>query len=51
MASSWVNERVGLTVAALIKERASVPWSVAKRHVESGKVFVDGERVLRVDER
>lgn len=51
MASSWVNERVGLTVAALIKERANVPWSVAKRHVESGKVFVDGERVLRVDER
>lgn len=51
MASSWVNERVGLTVAALIKERAGVPWSVAKRHVESGKVFVDGERAVRVDER
>lgn len=51
MASSWVNERVGLTVAALVKERAGVPWSVAKRHVESGKVFVDGERVVRVDER
>lgn len=51
MSSSWVNERVGLTVAALIKERAGVPWSVAKRHVESGKVFVDGERVLQVDER
>jgi 23S rRNA pseudouridine1911/1915/1917 synthase len=51
MSASWVNERVGLTVAALIKERAGVPWSVAKRHVEGGKVFVDGERVVRVDER
>lgn len=51
MSASWVNERVGLTVAALIKERANVPWSVAKRHVEGGKVFVDGERVVRVDER
>ncbi len=51
MSATWTNERAGLTVAALIKERAGVPWSVAKRHVESGKVFVDGERVLRVDER
>jgi 23S rRNA pseudouridine1911/1915/1917 synthase len=51
MASSWTNDRAGLTVAALVKERAAVPWSVAKRHIETGKVFVDGERVLRVDER
>lgn len=49
--SSWVNERAGTTVAALIKERAGVPWSVAKRHVETGKVFVDGQRAERVDDR
>jgi 23S rRNA pseudouridine1911/1915/1917 synthase len=51
MSATWTNERAGLTVAALIKERAGVPWSVAKRHVEGGKVFVDGERVLAVDAR
>ncbi len=49
--SSWTNEHAGTTVAALVKARAAVPWSVAKRHVESGKVFVDGQRAQRVDER
>lgn len=51
MSACWSNDRAGLTLAALVKERASVPWSVAKRHIEGGKVFVDGERMLRVDER
>lgn len=48
---SWTNEQAGTTVAALVKERAGVPWSVAKRHVETGKVFVNGMRAERVDER
>ncbi|HEY1551237.1 MAG TPA: RluA family pseudouridine synthase [Kofleriaceae bacterium] len=48
---SWIVEHPGLTVAAFVKERADVPWSVAKRHVTSGKVFVDGARVIEVDHR
>lgn len=51
MATSWVNDRAGVTVSALIKERTGVAWSVAKRQVESGKVFVDGQRVVQVDAR
>ena len=48
---SWIVEQPGVTVAAFVKERAAVPWSVAKRHVASGKVFVDGARVTEVDHR
>ncbi len=49
--STWTVEEPGQTVAAFIKARAGVAWSVAKRHVTSGKVFVDGERVTEVDHR
>jgi 23S rRNA pseudouridine1911/1915/1917 synthase len=48
---AWLVERPNITVAAFVKERAGVPWSVAKRHVTSGKVFVDGERVTEIDHR
>jgi 23S rRNA pseudouridine1911/1915/1917 synthase len=51
LAVSWIVEQPGVTVAAFVKERANVPWSVAKRHVETGKVFVDGARVTAVDHR
>jgi len=47
----WVVEQAGITLSAFVKARAGVPWSVAKRNVESGKVFVDGERVTAVDHR
>jgi 23S rRNA pseudouridine1911/1915/1917 synthase len=47
----WTVDQPGLTVAAFIKARAGVPWTVAKRHVETGKVFVDGERVTAIDHR
>lgn len=40
-----------MTIAAFVKERANVAWSVAKRHVTSGKVFVDGAVVTEVDRR
>jgi 23S rRNA pseudouridine1911/1915/1917 synthase len=40
-----------VTIAAFVKERANVAWSVAKRHVTSGKVFVDGTIVTEVDHR
>ncbi|HET9989956.1 MAG TPA: RluA family pseudouridine synthase [Kofleriaceae bacterium] len=47
----WTVEQPGVTVAAFVKERAQVAWSVAKRHVTTGKVFVDGARVTEVDHR
>jgi len=47
----WTVDQAGLTVAAFVKARAGVPWTVAKRHVTSGKVFVDGERVTEIDHR
>jgi 23S rRNA pseudouridine1911/1915/1917 synthase len=49
--SEWTVDEPGLTVAAFLKARAGVAWSVAKKHVTTGKVFVDGERVTAVDAR
>ncbi|MBL9019838.1 MAG: RluA family pseudouridine synthase [Myxococcales bacterium] len=48
---SWTVEQPGVTLAAFVKARADVPNSVAKRHIESGKVFVDGACVTKVDHR
>jgi 23S rRNA pseudouridine1911/1915/1917 synthase len=47
----WTVEQPGQTIAAFVKDKAGVAWSVAKRHVTTGKVFVDGERVTAVDHR
>lgn len=47
----WTVDEPGLTIAAFIKARAGVPWTVAKRHVTTGKVFVDGARVTAIDHR
>lgn len=41
----------GVTLAAFVKARAGVPWSVAKRQITSGKVFVDDARVTAIDHR
>ena len=41
----------GTTLAAFVKARAGVPWSVAKRQITSGKVFVDGTRTTAIDHR
>ena len=49
--SAWTVDAPGQTVAAFVKARAGVPWSVAKRHVTSGKVFVDGACVTAIDHR
>lgn len=38
-------------MAAFVKQRATVAWSVAKRFVTSGKVFVDGACVTAIDYR
>ncbi|HEY0252126.1 MAG TPA: RluA family pseudouridine synthase [Kofleriaceae bacterium] len=48
---AWTVEQPGVTVAAFVKERASIAWSLAKRHVANGKVFVDGNVVTEVDHR
>lgn len=48
---SWNVEGAGMTLAAFVKTKADVPWSVAKRHVTSGKVFVDGAVVTQIDAR
>ena len=47
----WTVDAPGVTLAAFVKARAGVPWSVAKRRVETGKVFVDGACVTAVDHR
>ena len=49
--SAWTVDAPGQTVAAFVKARAGVPWSVAKRYVASGKVFVDGAAVTAIDHR
>lgn len=43
---SWTVDasHAGKTLAALVREELGMSWSQAKRHVQSGKVFVDGER-------
>jgi 23S rRNA pseudouridine1911/1915/1917 synthase len=47
----WTVDAPGVTLAAFVKARAGVPWSVAKRHIASGKVFVDGACVAAIDHR
>lgn len=47
----WTVDQPGLTIAAFVKAKAGVPWTVAKRHVTTGKIFVDGARVTEVDAR
>jgi len=49
--AEWIVDQPGSTIAAFVKDRAGIAWSVAKRHVASGKVFVDGERVIEVAHR
>jgi len=47
----WTVDVAGITLAAFVKQRANVPWSLAKRHVTSGRVFVDAARVTAIDHR
>ncbi len=47
----WTVDRSGQTLAAFVKAKAEVPWSVAKRHVETGKAFVDGAAITEIDHR
>jgi 23S rRNA pseudouridine1911/1915/1917 synthase len=47
----WTVEEPGVTLAAFVKAKAGVAWSVAKRQIASGKVFVDGACVTEIDQR
>ena len=47
----WTVDVANQTLAAFVKARANVPWSVAKRHVANGKVFVDGACITQIDHR
>jgi 23S rRNA pseudouridine1911/1915/1917 synthase len=48
---AWTVDEPGATLAAFVKARAAVPWSVAKRQILAGKVFVDGACVREIDRR
>ncbi|HSR96951.1 MAG TPA: RluA family pseudouridine synthase [Kofleriaceae bacterium] len=48
---AWTVEEPGATLAAFVKARAAVAWSVAKRHVAAGRVFVDGACATAIDLR
>jgi 23S rRNA pseudouridine1911/1915/1917 synthase len=48
---AWTVDEPGVTLAAFVKSRSRVPWSVAKRQVAAGKVFVDGACVTAIDRR
>jgi 23S rRNA pseudouridine1911/1915/1917 synthase len=48
---AWTVDEPGATLAAFVKARTGVPWSVAKRQIATGKVFVDGACATAVDLR
>jgi 23S rRNA pseudouridine1911/1915/1917 synthase len=48
---AWIVEQPGVTLAAFVKARTAVAWSVAKRQIATGKVFVDGACVTAIDLR
>jgi 23S rRNA pseudouridine1911/1915/1917 synthase len=48
---AWTVDEPGATLAAFVKARAAVAWSLAKRHVAAGRVFVDGACATAVDLR
>jgi 23S rRNA pseudouridine1911/1915/1917 synthase len=49
--TAWTVEAPGQTLAAFVKAKSGVAWSVAKRQVATGKAFVDGACVTIVDHR
>jgi 23S rRNA pseudouridine1911/1915/1917 synthase len=48
---AWTVDEPGATLAAFVKARAAVAWSVAKRQIAAGRVFVDGACVTAIDRR
>ena len=48
---TWTVDEAGVTLAAFVKARTGVSWSLAKRQIASGKVFVDGACVTAIEHR
>ena len=48
---SWIVDTENITLAAFVKARTGVAWTLAKRHVATGKVLVDAEVVTKIDHR
>ena len=48
---AWTVEAAGQTLAAFVKAHTGAAWSVVKRQVTGGKVFVDGTCVTQIDHR
>jgi 23S rRNA pseudouridine1911/1915/1917 synthase len=48
---AWTVDDPGATLAAFVRARARVAWSLAKRQIAAGKVFVDGTCVTAIDLR
>lgn len=48
---AWIVEQPGVTLAAFVKAKTNVANSVAKRQIETGKVFVDGACITEVAHR
>jgi 23S rRNA pseudouridine1911/1915/1917 synthase len=48
---SWIVDRAGVTLAAFVKAQTGAAWSLTKRQVSTGKVFVDGACVTVIDHR
>jgi 23S rRNA pseudouridine1911/1915/1917 synthase len=48
---AWTVDQPGVTLAAFVKARSGVANSLAKRQIETGKVFVDGACVTTVAHR
>jgi 23S rRNA pseudouridine1911/1915/1917 synthase len=47
----WTVDESGVTLAAFVKARTGAAWSVAKRQITAGQVFVDGDCVTAIDHR
>jgi 23S rRNA pseudouridine1911/1915/1917 synthase len=52
-ATQWIvaEDRAGHSLAALVREHMGVSWNQAKKHVTTGKVFVDGAQRTAIDLR
>jgi 23S rRNA pseudouridine1911/1915/1917 synthase len=48
---AWTVDDPGVTLAAFVKAKTAVAWSVAKRQIATGKVFVDGACVTAIEVR
>jgi 23S rRNA pseudouridine1911/1915/1917 synthase len=48
---NWTVDEAGVTLAAFVKAKTGVAWSLAKRQIASGKVFVDGACITAIEHR